>query len=112
MRSQKQNKVTAAVVRGIGTAAARMPAGSFLLAALGSLAASAAFRWAGKRGLALVAGELIPTFLLFSLYRKMAPRMSWPGFQHELRPGSAKWEGPSEEPAANVSAAATPGVPL
>src|SRR4051812_18258576 len=112
MTPEKYRDVGMSIARGIGTTAAKMPAGTFLIAAMGSLAASAALRWAGKKSLAIVVGELMPTILLFTLYRKTAHRMAWPPFQQELRPGSPRWEGPPQEPVTNASAAATPGVPL
>jgi hypothetical protein len=49
----------------------RLPSSAFLTAAIGSMAASALLRWAGKKELALFIGEWVPTILIMGVYNKM-----------------------------------------
>jgi hypothetical protein len=110
MKADIEKEIGSTLVRAAERAASTLPSSTFLIAAVGSLAASAVLRWAGKKGFAMVVGELIPTLVLVTLYRKFAAGMSSSSSRRGL-PG-ARGEGLPQQAAANLSAAATPGVPL
>jgi len=50
---------------------AKLPSDTFLWLAIGSMAASAAFKIAGKSQEAVFVGQWAPAFLLFGIYNKL-----------------------------------------
>ena len=59
------------VARTIEQQTAKVPSDVFLWAALGSMAASAAFKILGKEKTALFVGQWAPSFLILGMYNKV-----------------------------------------
>lgn len=64
---QREDRVTGA----IESQTSKVPSGGYLAAALGSMAASAILKIAGKDALALFVGQWAPAFLIMGVYNKM-----------------------------------------
>jgi hypothetical protein len=63
------------VARGIEEQTAKLPSDTFLWLAIGSMAASATFKLAGKSHEALFVGQWAPAFLLFGVYNKLVKQL-------------------------------------
>lgn len=64
---EREGKFTSA----LESQTAKVPSSGYLLGAVGSIVASAAFKMAGKENWALFVGQWAPTFLLLGVYNKI-----------------------------------------
>lgn len=63
------------VARSIEQQTAKLPSDTFLWAALGAMAGSAALQIAGRQHLSLFLGQWVPTMLLFGVYNKIVKEL-------------------------------------
>jgi hypothetical protein len=70
------------VARTIEQQTAKLPSDLFLWAAVGSMAASAAFQLVGNRNTSVFIGQWAPTFLILGVYNKLVKQMGSDGEQH------------------------------
>lgn len=63
------------VARSIEQQTAKLPSDTFLWAALGAMAGSAAMQIAGRQQLSLFLGQWVPTMLLFGVYNKIVKEL-------------------------------------
>jgi len=66
-----EEKTEGPIARMIEQQTARLPSDTFLWAALGSIAASAALQIAGKQKVSLFVGQWVAPFLLLGVYNKI-----------------------------------------
>jgi fatty acid desaturase len=63
------------VARSIEQQTAKLPSDTFLWAAVGAMAGSAAMQIAGRQHLSLFVGQWVPTLLLFGVYTKIVKEL-------------------------------------
>lgn len=63
------------VAKAIEEQTARLPSDTFLWAALGAMATSAALQVAGQKQASLFIGQWAPAFLLFGVYNKLVKQL-------------------------------------
>jgi hypothetical protein len=63
------------VAKAIEEQTSRLPSDTFLWAALGAMASSAALQMAGNKHASLFVGQWAPAFLLFGLYNKLVKQL-------------------------------------
>jgi hypothetical protein len=75
---QQEDQVTGA----IEAQTSKIPSSGYLAAALGSMAASAILKLAGKDQAALFVGQWAPAFLILGVYNKMVKQHGSDAFSH------------------------------
>jgi hypothetical protein len=75
--SQSEGRVAQAIER----RTAKLPSDTFLWAAVGSMAVSAAFQMKGNRSAGMFVGQWAPTILILGLYNKLVKQL-----------GSDRWQ--------------------
>jgi hypothetical protein len=63
------------IAKQIEAKSARLPSDTFLWAAMGAMATSAALQIAGSKQASLFVGQWVPVFLLFGIYNKLVKQL-------------------------------------
>jgi len=63
------------VARSIEQQTAKLPSDTFLWAAVGAMAASAALQISGRQHVSIFVGQWAPTLLIFGLYNKLVKQL-------------------------------------
>jgi hypothetical protein len=74
-RSEAEEHSEGSLAKAIEEQTAKLPSDTFLWLAIGSMAASAAFKIAGKSHEAVFVGQWAPAFLLFGIYNKLVKQL-------------------------------------
>ena len=72
---ERQQHSEGQVARAIEKQTAKLPSDTFLWAAVGSMAVSAALQASGKQHASVFVGQWAPTLLIFGLYNKLVKQL-------------------------------------
>lgn len=74
-RTDAHSHTEGRIARTIEDQTAKLPSDTFLWAAFGSIAVSAAFQVAGNKNAAVFVGQWAPTLLILGLYNKLVKQL-------------------------------------
>ena len=72
---KRNSRTEGPVAKAIEAQTARLPSDTFLWAAFGAMATSAALQMAGNKQASLFIGQWAPAFLLFGVYNKLVKQL-------------------------------------